>query len=491
MSVTAQSFARHCRERGEPIPSVSCASPGRADSACIEPTRATIAPFPKPQAAAGLVQGAARDSPPVRLLDEILCAAAARRASDVHFEHGEQHWRVRFRIDGMLHEYARLPLHLYEAVITRIKVLARLDISQQRLPQDGRLTLGLARGYGTARRDDFRVSTLPTIHGEKLVLRRLDSLPEHMTLEGLGLSPAQRQLIESTLRVPHGVILVTGPTGSGKSRSLCCFLQQLDPLTRNICTVEDPVEIPLPEVNQVSVNEKAGLSFSSVLRAFLRQDPDVMMIGEIRDAQTADVALKAAQTGHLVLSTLHTNDAPSALARLVDIGIAPYKLASAVRLITAQRLVRKLCPACRAPRPLDTAARRALGLTGDFPLFRARGCAHCHGIGFSGRVGIHQVMPILPSIHDAILGGASVRTLAELARAEGVPTLRDSALEAVRAGLTTLEEAFAASEPDHDLDSEAHIDARHTPDIDGEFDRKPSAKAVSTAEGARLACVAR
>jgi type IV pilus assembly protein PilB len=297
------------------------------------------------------------DSPAVRLLQNTLLDACARGASDIHVEPGEQAWRIRLRIDGVLHEVARPAAHLLDAFVTRVKVLARLDIAERRIPQDGRLRLPL----GGQQVEEYRVSSLPTLFGEKLVLRRLDALPAELSLALLGLDAAQQRTLTHALASPHGMILVTGPTGSGKTVSLYCFLQLLNRVSLNLCSVEDPAEIQLAGVSQVSVREKAGLTFAAALRAFLRQDPDVIMVGEIRDAETADVAVKAAQTGHLVLSTLHTNDAPATIARLLDIGVAPFNLAAAVRLITAQRLVRKLCPACRQPAPVDRTELRAAG----------------------------------------------------------------------------------------------------------------------------------
>ncbi len=331
--------------------------------------------------------------------------------------------------------------------MTRIKVLARMDIAERRVPQDGRLRLPLAPG----RAGDYRVSSLPTLHGEKLVLRRLETLPADLSLAALGFDAAQARGVEAAIGAPHGLILVTGPTGSGKTLSLYCFLQMLNDVSRNVCTVEDPAEIELDGINQVGVREKAGLTFAVALRAFLRQDPDVIMVGEIRDAQTADVALKAAQTGHLVLSTLHTNDAPAAVARLLDIGVAPYNLAAALRLVTAQRLVRRLCPACRAPSDASPATLRAAGfdaasIDAGWRPYAANGCAACHGIGYRGRIGIHQVMPLSAELRNLTVARASSAELARQARAEGMASLRDAALARVRDGTTSLSEALATTE---------------------------------------------
>ena len=389
---------------------------------------------------------ARHDTPAVKLLRDTLQDAAARGASDIHIEPGEHGWRIRLRIDGLLHEIGRPPSHLHDAFVTRIKVLARLDIAERRTPQDGRLRLPLAAGHI----EEYRVNSLPTLYGEKLVLRRLAAQPTLLTLDALGLSTLQQATLSAALAAPHGMVLVTGPTGSGKTVSLYCFLQMLNSVSRNLCSVEDPAEIQLAGVNQVSVRDKAGLTFASTLRAFLRQDPDVIMIGEIRDPETADVAVKAAQTGHLVLSTFHTNDAPATLARLLDIGVAPFNLAAAVRLITAQRLIRKLCPSCRVAGTLSRTELRTAGFAaddpGDWPAFTAGGCAACHGIGYRGRVGIHQVMPISAPMRDIIVARGSAQALARQARDEGVLSLRDAALASVRAGVTSLAEAMAATE---------------------------------------------
>lgn len=386
------------------------------------------------------------NAPAVRLLSDTLQEATRRNASDLHIEPAEHGWRIRLRIDGVLHQIPAPPAHLRDAFITRVKVLARMDIAERRVPQDGRLRLATSPG----RVEDYRVNSLPTLFGEKLVLRRLDALPTDLSLDSLGLDAHQRATVDSTIHAPHGLVLVTGPTGSGKTLSLYCFLSLLNDNARNLCSVEDPAEIQLAGINQVSVREKAGLTFAVALRAFLRQDPDVIMVGEIRDEETADVAVKAAQTGHLVLSTLHTNDAPAAIARLIDIGVEPYNLAAALRLVTAQRLVRRLCIACRAPAPQTAAALRAAGfsehrLDGWQP-YAATGCAACHGIGYRGRVGVHQVMPVSDAMRELIVARAGTHELARLAQSEGVSTLRDAALERVSDGTTSLTEALAATE---------------------------------------------
>ncbi|RZF29840.1 GspE family protein [Paraburkholderia sp. UYCP14C] len=410
----------------------------------------SAAALPRPLAADGESSATSLNdpdnAPAVRLLTDTLQEATRRNASDIHIEAAEHGWRVRLRIDGVLHEIPRPPAHLRDAFVTRVKVLARMDIAERRVPQDGRLRLATSPG----RLEDYRVNSLPTLFGEKLVLRRLDALPADLSLDSLGLDPRQREAVDAAIRAPHGLMLVTGPTGSGKTLSLYCFLNLLNDEARNLCSVEDPAEIQLAGINQVSVREKAGLTFAVALRAFLRQDPDVIMVGEIRDNETADVAVKAAQTGHLVLSTLHTNDAPAAIARLIDIGVEPYNLAAALRMVTAQRLVRRLCVACRAPVPHSAAALHAAGF-GEHELdgwqpYAATGCVVCHGIGYRGRVGIHQVMPVSDAMRELIVASAGAHELGRLAQTEQVATLRDAALARVRDGTTSLAEALAATE---------------------------------------------
>jgi type IV pilus assembly protein PilB len=376
----------------------------------------------------------ADSAPAVALLTDTLREAASRGASDIHVEPGEHEWRIRLRIDGALHTYLTPPPHLRDAFTTRIKVLARMDIAERRVPQDGRLRLPLANGSP----EDYRVNSLPVLFGEKLVLRRLESLPKDLSLAALGLAADQQETVRAAIHAPHGLVLVTGPTGSGKTLSLYCFLQMLNAESRNVCSVEDPAEIQLAGINQVSVRDKAGLTFAVALRAFMRQDPDVIMVGEIRDAETADVAVKAAQTGHLVLSTLHTNDAPAAIARLIDIGIAPYNLASALRLVTAQRLVRRLCEACRVASDLE--------LEPGFRPLEPRGCAACHGIGYRGRVGVHQLMPVSEAMRELIVARAATHAVMRQARSEGMPRLRDAAFARVREGVTSVAEAAGATE---------------------------------------------
>jgi len=409
------------------------------------------AAFSPPDAGGAPAAVETQRAPAVRLLADMLREAALRNASDLHVEPFEHGWRIRLRIDGVLHEIARPPAHLRDAFVTRIKVLARMDIAERRVPQDGRLRL--ASGTSAKAADDYRVSSLPTLFGEKLVLRRLEALPADLSLTALGLDDAQCGTVADAIRSPHGLVLVTGPTGSGKTLSLYCFLQMLNSESRNLCSVEDPAEIQLAGINQVNVRDKAGLTFAVALRAFLRQDPDVIMVGEIRDEETADVAVKAAQTGHLVLSTLHTNDAPAAISRLIDIGVEPYNLAAALRLVTAQRLVRRLCTACRAPSDDGAAALDALtgdAATADAPRrwrpYVAVGCDACHGIGYRGRIGIHEVMPVSDAMRELIVHKASAQEIARRARAERVATLRDAALARVRDGTTSIAEAIGATD---------------------------------------------
>ncbi|MDN7750400.1 GspE/PulE family protein [Burkholderia gladioli] len=403
-------------------------------------------PLP-PLAADAASSAAAGDAPVVALVNEILKAATARDASDIHIEPAEQGWRVRLRIDGALHPFAAPPAHLRDGVVTRLKVLSRLDIAERRVPQDGRLRIALAPGLT----GDYRVSSLPTLHGEKLVLRRLDTLPANLSLSSLGFDARQAGALEAAVAAPHGLVLVTGPTGSGKTVTLYCCLQGLNLASRNLCTIEDPAELQLDGLNQVNVRDKAGLSFAVALRAFLRQDPDVIMVGEIRDAETADVALKAAQTGHLVLSTLHTNDAPGAIARLLDIGVAPYHIAAALRIVTAQRLVRRLCVACRRPSRESIPTLLAAGLDptrleDGWRPFVAAGCEACHGIGYRGRIGVHQVMAVSDTLRERIVARAGSLALTRQAQADGMRSLREAALARVHDGSTSLDEACAVAE---------------------------------------------
>lgn len=398
------------------------------------------------------------DAPVVRFVQKLLSEACRRGASDLHFEPYETFYRVRFRIDGLLHEVARPPLEIRDRIATRIKVLARLDIAEKRVPQDGRMRFVIPRRDGeaapegtAARAVDLRVSTLPTLFGEKIVLRMLAASGVRLDMDGLGFEPAQLAILLERLRRPHGMVLVTGPTGSGKTVSLYAFLNLLNQDERNIATAEDPAEIQLAGINQVNIHDKVGLGFPTVLRALLRQDPDVIMVGEIRDAETADIAVKAAQTGHLVLSTLHTNDAPGTLTRLAQLGVAPFHLAASVLVITAQRLARMLC-ACKRPGTFPLAALREAGfadalLDGDWQPCEPVGCAACRGSGYRGRCGIHQVMPVSDAMQGIILSRGSARALAQQARREGVLSLREAGLLKVRAGTTSLAEVLATTHP--------------------------------------------
>ena len=385
------------------------------------------------------------DAPVVRFLHKMLLDAFSMRASDIHFEPYEHQYRVRFRVDGELREIATPPIIIKDKLASRIKVISRLDISEKRIPQDGRMKLKI----GPDRVIDFRVSTLPTLFGEKIVIRILDPSSARLGIDALGYDAQEKERLLDAIGRPYGMVLVTGPTGSGKTVSLYTCLNLLNKPGVNIATAEDPSEINLPGVNQVNVNEKAGLTFAAALRAFLRQDPDIIMVGEIRDLETADISIKAAQTGHMVLSTLHTNDAPTTLTRMRNMGIAPFNIASSVILITAQRLARRLCPVCRevhdVPRQalLDAGFKEAQ-LDGSWKPYRAVGCAACNG-GYKGRVGIYQVMPISEKIQDIILRDGTAPDIARQAEAEGVRSLRQSGLQKVMQGLTSLEEVVAVT----------------------------------------------
>ena len=385
------------------------------------------------------------DSPVVAYLESVLQQAAGLLASDVHFEPFEDFFRVRMRVDGQLRDMVPPPWALKDKLCSRIKVLSKLDIAEKRLPQDGRMQLTLPDG----RVLDLRVSSLPTLFGEKLVIRILSPDAAAWSLDQLGYEAEDQERLMQAIRRPHGMVLVTGPTGSGKTQTLYACLNVLNTPEVNIATVEDPTEMHLRGVSQVNVHDKAGLSFAVALRAFLRQDPDVLMVGEVRDRETADIAIKAAQTGHLVFSSLHTNDAPSTLSRLRNMGIEPYNMVSSIALITAQRLVRRLCMHCRQSVPLDLQRLRGLGLPEQLTetpaqLFQPVGCAQCHK-GFAGRVGIFQVMPISELMGELILQEVSASTLALQAQREGVSTLRQAGLRKVWQGITSLDEVLAAT----------------------------------------------
>ena len=385
------------------------------------------------------------DAPVVRFLHKMLMDAFSMRASDLHFEPYEHTYRVRFRIDGELREIASPPIAIKDKLASRIKVISRMDISEKRIPQDGRMKLKV----GPDRVIDFRVSTLPTLFGEKIVIRILDPSSAKLGIEALGYEPEEKERLLTAIGRPYGMILVTGPTGSGKTVSLYTCLNLLNKPGVNIATAEDPSEINLPGVNQVNVNEKAGLTFAAALKSFLRQDPDIIMVGEIRDLETADISIKAAQTGHLVLSTLHTNDAPATLTRMRNMGIAPFNIASSVILITAQRLARRLCPQCKATADIPEQALLDAGfkadeLDGTWKTFRPVGCSACNN-GYKGRLGIYQVMPISEEIQRIILRDGSALDIAAQAETEGVRSLRQSGLHKVKLGLTSLEEVLAVT----------------------------------------------
>ncbi len=384
------------------------------------------------------------DAPVVRFLQKMLIDAINLRASDLHFEPYENIYRVRFRVDGELREITQPPVAIKEKLASRIKVISRLDISEKRVPQDGRMKMKFG-----SKAIDFRVSTLPTLFGEKIVIRILDPSSAKLGIEALGYEKIEKERLMAAVTRPYGMVLVTGPTGSGKTVSLYTCLNILNQPGVNISTVEDPAEINLPGVNQVNVNDKAGLTFAVALRSFLRQDPDIIMVGEIRDLETADIAIKAAQTGHLVLSTLHTNDAPTTLTRLLNMGVAPFNIASSVILITAQRLARRLCENCKtqADYPREAMLRagyQAEDLDGSWRPYRAVGCSSCSS-GYKGRVGLYQVMPITEAIQRIILAEGTAVDIADQARKEGVRDLRGAGLVKVRTGVTTLEEVISVT----------------------------------------------
>jgi type IV pilus assembly protein PilB len=386
------------------------------------------------------------DAPVVRYLQKILMDAIAAGVSDIHFEPYEKFYRVRYRLDGVLMEMAQPPLVIKDKIASRIKVISKLDISEKRVPQDGRMKLVVSK----TKTIDFRVSTLPTLFGEKIVIRILDSSGIKLGIEALGYDADQQEALMHAIGRPYGMILVTGPTGSGKTVSLYTCLNILNQPGVNISTAEDPAEIQLAGVNQVNVNEKAGLTFAVALRAFLRQDPDIIMVGEIRDLETAEIAIKAAQTGHLVLSTLHTNDAPNTLLRLLNMGVAPFNVASSVLLITAQRLARRLCAHCKKPEEIPPEALLRAGFTeedldGTWQTFGPAGCDHCKGTGYKGRVGIYQVMAITDEMRQLIMRNGTAFDIAELAKREGVRDLRQSGLIKVKQGITSLEEIEACT----------------------------------------------
>ncbi len=385
------------------------------------------------------------DAPVVKFIQKMMLDAISDGASDIHFEPYEKSYRIRFRVDGILREIASPPLVIKEKIASRIKVISRLNIAEKRVPQDGRMKLVLSK----SRTIDFRVSTLPTLYGEKIVLRILDPTSATLGIEALGYEPEQKETLLTAINRPYGMVLVTGPTGSGKTVSLYTCLNILNKPGINIATAEDPAEIPLPGINQVNVDDRAGLTFPVALKAFLRQDPDIIMVGEIRDLETAEIAIKAAQTGHLVLSTLHTNDAPSTLTRLMNMGIPTFNIATSILLITAQRLARRLCT-CKVPMEVPAQTLINAGFSeeevdGSWTLYGPGGCDRCKGGGYKGRLGIYEVMPVTEAIQRLIMANGSALDIAAQARHEGVKDLRTSGLIKVKQGLTSLEEILSTT----------------------------------------------
>jgi type IV pilus assembly protein PilB len=385
------------------------------------------------------------DAPVVKFLQKMLMDAINDGASDIHFEPFEKFYRIRFRVDGILREVASPPVAIKEKLASRIKVISRMNIAEKRVPQDGRMRLILSK----SRAIDFRVSTMPTLQGEKIVLRILDPSSATLGIEALGYEPAQKAALLEAVSRPYGMVLVTGPTGSGKTVSLYTCLNILNKEDINISTAEDPAEINLPGINQVNIDDKSGLTFPVALKAFLRQDPDIIMVGEIRDIETAEIAIKAAQTGHLVLSTLHTNDAPQTLTRLMNMGIPTFNIASSILLITAQRLARRLCN-CKIPITVPDQALLEAGykqedLDGSWTLYGPGSCERCKGTGYKGRVGIYQVMPISEEMQRMVLAGANALDLTVQAKKEGIKDLRESGLLKAKQGLTSLEEVLSTT----------------------------------------------
>ena len=383
------------------------------------------------------------DAPVVRLVNVLLVDALRRGASDIHVEPYEKELRIRFRIDGVLYDVMRPPLKMRDALISRVKIMAKLDISEKRLPQDGRIKIKV-KVDARSRELDFRVSTLPTLFGEKVVLRLLDKENLMLDMTKLGFEPESLVKFQRNISKPYGMVLVTGPTGSGKTNTLYSALQSLNTVQTNIMTAEDPVEFNLMGINQVQMKEQIGLNFAAALRSFLRQDPNIILVGEIRDFETAEIAIKAALTGHLVLSTLHTNDAPSTISRLMNMGIEPFLVATSVNLIQAQRLIRRVCKDCKREQPTPTEALIEVGFSAEdaknLKTFKGKGCATCNNTGYKGRIGLYEVMEVNDDIRELILIGASSLELRKKAIEDGMITLRESGLHKVRAGLTTLEE---------------------------------------------------
>ena len=383
------------------------------------------------------------DAPVVRLVNVLLVDALRRGASDIHVEPYEKELRIRFRIDGVLYDVMHPPLKLRDALISRVKIMSKLDISEKRLPQDGRIKIKV-KVDSRSRELDFRVSTLPTLFGEKVVLRLLDKQNLMLDMTKLGFEPESLTKFQRNISKPYGMVLVTGPTGSGKTNTLYSALQSLNQVETNIMTAEDPVEFNLMGINQVQMKEQIGLNFAAALRSFLRQDPNIILVGEIRDFETAEIAIKAALTGHLVLSTLHTNDAPSTISRLMNMGIEPFLVATSVNLIQAQRLIRRICKDCKQEHPLPAEALMEVGFTAQeaktLKTYKGKGCSTCNNTGYKGRIGLYEVMEVTDEIRELILIGASALELRKKAIDDGMITLRDSGLHKIRSGTTTLEE---------------------------------------------------
>lgn len=394
------------------------------------------------------LERASEDAPVVRLCNAILLNAIKKRASDIHVEPYERKLRVRYRIDGVLHEEMTPPLKLKNAIASRLKIMASLDIAERRLPQDGRIKLKLGKG----REMDFRVSSLPTIWGEKLVLRLLDKSNLQLDMTKLGMDGKALEDFKWAINQPHGMVLVTGPTGSGKTTTLYSALTELNKPGTNISTAEDPVEYNLTGINQVQMHEEIGLNFAAALRSFLRQDPDIIMVGEIRDFETAEIAVKAALTGHLVLSTLHTNDAPSTVSRLLNMGVEPFLVTASVNLVLAQRLARRICEDCKMEVNVERSVLVDLGVPEeDIPrtqVFRGAGCRACNGTGYRGRIALYEVMPFTEQLKEMVLQGCSTAELKEEMIRQGVGTLRTSGIEKIRAGITTIDEVLRVTAAD-------------------------------------------
>jgi type IV pilus assembly protein PilB len=395
------------------------------------------------------LQQATMDAPVVTLVNAILADAAKRRCSDIHIEPYEKVFRVRFRVDGVLQEIMSPPLRLKNALVSRLKVMAGLDIAERRLTQDGRIKLKM----GTGGELDIRVSILPTLFGEKVVMRLLDKSNLQLDMSKLGFDPQNQKDFQEAIHKPYGMILITGPTGSGKSTTLYSALSELNKPDVNISTAEDPVEYNLMGINQVQVREQIGLNFAAALRSFLRQDPDIIMVGEIRDLETAQIAVKASLTGHLVLSTLHTNDCSATVDRLLNMGVEPFLLTSSINLIVAQRLVRKICEKCKEPSEVKPEILINLGvdaadISAGYPTYQGKGCANCNGTGYRGRLAVYEVMVLHESLKEMILKGASAMELKREAVKLGMSTLRMSALQKVRDGLTTVDETIRVTDTD-------------------------------------------